>query len=1512
MDENGQKEDKNTACASCYNTIEAERHVAAVGQLWHAECFRCSVCDVRLSSWYFEKDGLLFCREDHWSKFGDRCQQCAQIISGPVMVAGDHKFHPECFRCDACRIFIGDGETYALLERSKLFCGACYKHQHCTLLDTVAKGEGISDAKRKVPHSIRLVEIPWSSARTERIRLAAAPDEKLLFGGPGAMGGPTSGCKSVRISELVCTAYGQLGKYIFSCVNTALESCCGLLHFRVTLNTDLMSLRVGDKVLEVNGTPVRDVPLENLQSMIENSGKVLQLTVEHDPHLLADQQQQQKHGCADSGETMVRGSNLESSATRCKVLNNNEREEAGVEEEEEEGDGQSSRSLSPSKLERIFRKKDEGYMSGSSRKLQKRLKDVNCNTSSNSLKDKERSSSMSRLLDEHRSVAAGGEFYDLSRTKSFRVEQKAARIFRASDLVQGELLGKGFFGQVFKVTHRVTQEVMVLKELYRVDEEAQKNFLKEVAVLRSLSHNNVLRFIGVLYKDKKLHLVTEFIPGGSLKELIHDSGLPLSWLQRMSFARDIARGMSYLHSMNIIHRDLNSLNCLVREDGTVIVADFGLARIIKQPFSTAFEKCAANGSTTGTIGRRAGGRPRRQRYTVVGNPYWMAPEMMRGNKYDEKVDIFSFGIMLCEIIGRVQADPDYLPRLPDFGLNQTVFREKFCGQCPEPFYRIAFLCCDLNPDKRPPFHVLEVWLETMATVTAIGKPLPAGIVHEIEHFKGQLRSADSSLCTTPDGLATPPPSSGNLKPSLSRKRICEGPEEVRNVQSKGMDVVDGCCKTPTNEEVHAPSVNHVVEPVDQKTPTNGFVVVDSNELPKSPHLGKDFSANGDRIRDSIRAKRRQRMMLSRENQRKSLDSSALVARLGCDRLTNEFSIDSGGDEGSASEPISLIMTTNDLMAMGTTDAAVISTPPPARERLSTDQVLASVKDTLERSGPLLLERDRGEEEIPDTVSATRTKHYGEKGYIIQLKNGHLTLNNVRDLENCSDFDSSCDTSLNYIEVNGNREALQEQRSGPLGTEMKTLDAFGNTVTPFANQQNGYTPGLWAGLERRTCEKENIALDSEESHMIVPSQAKATSPLAVIGPERNTCSGPTPVTDAKPPAGKVSSAVERKPASPTSATQKAVQYTRKLFRSNEPSPSRPTAASPVTSTPAARPNRETRVTQDSEGVVKTRIVGKTQPGGGSSMFTTKQKISPTSDPEPQPSFGASVSVANNRRVKVPKSGGTVIAMTHATGMSKSVPTGAGGAPASAAASGGPYSMQSLFTYKTKPNETQDGSHSNSCRLNGLVESKREGRRNRDEAASDGKRHSAGLQSITPSSRKPPISVSGGAGPGALLRITKSRTFKPAPLAAESKPVATGKLSERYTTLQSPTLSSSGSNSRTESPSPPVPSIAVRSSSGGNGTVTNSRQIGILSPASIRRLNERLLEARKGKSSSTVTSPTEASSSLTASKSVSTSSKKPGFARKVPQIGSPSSPSSTLLGGLNGIRERKVIPPMTSIK
>lgn len=269
----------------------------------------------------------------------------------------------------------------------------------------------------------------------------------------------------------------------------------------------------------------------------------------------------------------------------------------------------------------------------------------------------------------------------------------------------------------------------------------------QVAVLRSLHHNNVLRFIGVLYKDKKLHLVTEFIAGGTLRELLHDSNEPLPWEQRTSFAKDIAAGMAYLHSMNIIHRDLNSHNCLVREDKTVVVADFGLARIMQN--GSALDKRKYSRHSDGEV--RCSKKERKKRYTVVGNPYWMAPEMMKGNKYDEKVDIFSFGIVVCEIIGRVQADPDYLPRSSDFGLNKHVFKEKFCANCPETFYTIAFLCCDLNPDKRPPFEIMEVWLEGLAMHLSVGATLPSDLEFDIRHYTGP--SPSSSESTTPETLA---------------------------------------------------------------------------------------------------------------------------------------------------------------------------------------------------------------------------------------------------------------------------------------------------------------------------------------------------------------------------------------------------------------------------------------------------------------------------------------------------------------------------------------------------------------------------------------------------------------------------------------------------------------------------------------------------------------------------------------------------------------------------------------
>ena len=104
--------------------------------------------------------------------------------------------------------------------------------------------------------------------------------------------------------------------------------------------------------------------------------------------------------------------------------------------------------------------------------------------------------------------------------------------------------------------------------------------LVQVAVMRTLSHGNVLRFIGVLYKEKRLHLVTELVAGGTLKDLLHDSNELLSWQERISFAKDIASGMAYLHSKSIIHRDLNSNNCLVRDVRVLSIDSLGFKYVL--------------------------------------------------------------------------------------------------------------------------------------------------------------------------------------------------------------------------------------------------------------------------------------------------------------------------------------------------------------------------------------------------------------------------------------------------------------------------------------------------------------------------------------------------------------------------------------------------------------------------------------------------------------------------------------------------------------------------------------------------------------------------------------------------------------------------------------------------------------------------------------------------------------------------------------------------------------------
>ncbi|NXV49577.1 TESK1 kinase, partial [Uria aalge] len=252
----------------------------------------------------------------------------------------------------------------------------------------------------------------------------------------------------------------------------------------------------------------------------------------------------------------------------------------------------------------------------------------------------------------------------------------------------------------FQVRHRQSGQIMVLKMNKLTSNRG--NMLREVQLMNRLSHPNILRFMGVCVHQGQLHALTEYINGGNLEQLL-DSPVPLSWSMRVKLALDIARGLRYLHSKGIFHRDLTSKNCLVRCETigyTAVVGDFGLAEKIPT-YSEGSEK---------------------EPLAVVGSPYWMAPEVLRGEIYNEKADVFAYGIILCEIIARIPADPDYLPRTEDFGLDIATFRTMVEIDCPATFLQLAFHCCSMEPTSRPSFleitqclegvlqHQLELWV----------------------------------------------------------------------------------------------------------------------------------------------------------------------------------------------------------------------------------------------------------------------------------------------------------------------------------------------------------------------------------------------------------------------------------------------------------------------------------------------------------------------------------------------------------------------------------------------------------------------------------------------------------------------------------------------------------------------------------------------------------------------------------------------------------------------------------
>jgi len=192
-----------------------------------------------------------------------------------------------------------------------------------------------------------------------------------------------------------------------------------------------------------------------------------------------------------------------------------------------------------------------------------------------------------------------------------------------------EKIGEGSFGEVYR-GFLWGQEVALKKLRIKGTSDNIKEFRKELKIMRTLRHPNIVEFLGACVEPNRMCIITEYLSNGSLEDVLERKAKQkkrISIKRIVSLAKDIARGLNWLHHKGIIHRDLKTANILVDTNGKGKLADFGLSHI-----------------------KTSSGEPICGTYGVVGTPCYMAPEVLQKIPYGVKADVFSFAIVLCEMI----------------------------------------------------------------------------------------------------------------------------------------------------------------------------------------------------------------------------------------------------------------------------------------------------------------------------------------------------------------------------------------------------------------------------------------------------------------------------------------------------------------------------------------------------------------------------------------------------------------------------------------------------------------------------------------------------------------------------------------------------------------------------------------------------------------------------------------------------------------------------------------------
>ncbi|KAI9312374.1 kinase-like domain-containing protein [Dichotomocladium elegans] len=249
----------------------------------------------------------------------------------------------------------------------------------------------------------------------------------------------------------------------------------------------------------------------------------------------------------------------------------------------------------------------------------------------------------------------------------------------------GNCIGKGQFGSVYRALDLTTGETVAVKRIKLEDPDIDQEIMKEVALLKTLSHSNVIQYLGFIKSRNHMNIVLEYVENGSLMSTLKAFGAFPEKLVA-SFCIKILNGLEYLHANDVVHCDLKAANILTTKTGDVKLSDFGVSLNLK-----------IKGADTGT---------------VSGTPNWMAPEVIELRGASPKSDIWSLGCTLVELITGKPPYADMIAMSAMFHIVEDNY-PPLPKSMSQEMHSFLLCCFQKNPDDRPTATQLKehTWLK---------------------------------------------------------------------------------------------------------------------------------------------------------------------------------------------------------------------------------------------------------------------------------------------------------------------------------------------------------------------------------------------------------------------------------------------------------------------------------------------------------------------------------------------------------------------------------------------------------------------------------------------------------------------------------------------------------------------------------------------------------------------------------------------------------------------------------